>query len=510
MLKKSIYHILALKVIILLPNSLHAQSSITTDIGFGFAGGSGDYAAHYITANEHGAFSVQSNSAYLRAGVFGQTLHDDWCFDYGLDLLTCTDDYTPFYLQQLYANVEKYGFFAEVGAKEYAPTLRNQRLSSGSMLWSGNAHPIPQLRIGSVDFFDIPGTRHWLQFRFDGGYGLFMDDDYLRERYDEYNPGGNTLTGGSQSFLTTGAWMHQKRAHLRTNPHRCFYLAVGMEHAVQFGGTTVNYINNTINGTLEQHLGFMDFVKVLVPASGGDGSAVGDQNFVFGNHLGIWSGQLSCNLNAHSVLHAYVEFPFEDGSGIAKRNGWDGLWGLEYHTEHDAWLSGIVLEYLQTTDQSGAIHWAPQDHMGEMKGEARGADEYYNNFFYCGYAHFGQSMGTPMLKSPIYNADSYLRFTDNRVQAWHAGIEGNVLSLPARPSLPDTRIDYRCLLSYRNAFGTMNLPSAFIRHDLSLLAELTCGIGHWQMVMAYACDRGSLMGDSNTFKVSFKYHGKVF
>lgn len=141
MLKKNIFNILA---ITLLPASLQAQSSLTTDIGFGFAGGSGDYTAHYITANQHGALSAQNNSANLRAGVFGQTKQDDWTFDYGLDLLARKDDYTPYYLQQLYARVQWRQFYLEAGAREYPAALRNQRLSSGSLIWSGNSHPIPQ------------------------------------------------------------------------------------------------------------------------------------------------------------------------------------------------------------------------------------------------------------------------------------------------------------------------------------------------------------------------------
>lgn len=490
---------------------LAAQHTLSTDLSFEYAGGTGEYTAYYLTANRHGAGLTRSNSFGLRAAVIGDyQITDDWSLSYGMDLLGLDDPYTPTYLQQLYARAQWRDFYAELGAREYPAAIRNMRLSSGSLLWSGNSHPIPQARIGSEGFFTMPRTHEWLQVMLDADYGLFMDNDFLRDRYDEYNPGGNTLHGMAQSFITTGAWHHQKRLFLRSNPAKPFYATLGLEHAVQFGGKTVNYTNNTINGELSQRVNVKEILKAFIPSGGDATSAVGDQNFIYGNHVGSWTLQLSANAMPGHTVHAYLENLFEDGSAFMKRNGWDGLWGIEYQGVADSWVSGVVLEYLQTTDQSGAVHWAPQDHLNELSGEARGADEYYNNYFYCGYAHYGQSMGTPMLKSPIYNTDSYLRFTDNRVQAWHAGIEGNLLALPATLSEPAARIDYRCLLSYRNSYGTMNIPSRHIRHDLSLLTELTCGIGDWQMTAAYACDHGSLMGNNNTFQISFKYHGKIF
>ncbi len=485
-----------------------AQQTLTTDISFHNSGGSGDFTAYYITANRHGALSTDVNSFGIRAAVQGTTTLDDWHFSYGVDLIGQTDVYTPFFIQQLYGRAQWHNLFVELGSREYPSALRNQQLSSGSLIWSGNSHPIPQLRLGTDGFVTIPGTSGWLQAMFDFDYGLFTDNHFLKQRYNEYNPDGK-LEGAAQSFLTTGAWHHQKRLFLRSNPNRMFVGTLGLEHAVQFGGTTTNYINNTIMGTLEQHVSFGDAMKVLIPSGGDSDAAVGDQNFIYGNHLGNVSLMLDWNIDRQNRLSLYGENMFEDGSGFCKRNGWDGLWGIEYRSFYFKYITGIVLEYLQTTDQSGAIHWAPQDHRGEVGGEARGADEYYNNYFYCGYAHYGQSMGSPMLKSPIYNRDSYLRFTDNRIQAWHMGIEGTVFENPAIDNAHKAHVGYRFLMSYRNAYGTMSIPSSHIRHDLSFLTELSFAIDDWSITAAYAQDRGSLMGDNNTLNISLKYHGKI-
>lgn len=490
---------------------LQAQSHLTTDITFEGVAGNGDHAAYYLTANRHGSLATQPRNALLRAALQGSFDQGEWHYSYGLDVTAQRDDYSPCYVQQLYGRTQWRDFYVELGAREHDAALRNQRLSSGSLLWSGNSRPIPQLRLGTDGFWTVPGTCGWLQVMLDGDYGYFMDSDYLRERYDEYNPGGSTLTGYAQSFVTTGAWHHQKRLFLRTNPDKTLVGALGIEHAVQFGGTTINYVNNTINGKLEQRVGFMDFVKVLIPSGGDADAAVGDQNFIYGNHLGNVSAQLTWNFDAGlRQLTLYGENPFEDGSGFCKRNGWDGLWGVEYKTEKRGYVDGLVLEYLQTTDQSGAIHWAPQDHYDELRGEARGADEYYNNYFYCGYAHFGQSMGTPMLKSPLYNADSYLRFTDNRVKAWHMGVEGTFYDKQLRGAPDRIRcLSYRCLLSYRNSYGTMAIPARHVRHELSSLVELSYSTGFRRLTLSFGHDDGSLMGNSNSLHFSYTYHGKI-
>ncbi len=36
-------------------------------------------------------------------------------------------------------------------------------------------------------------------------------------------------------------------------------------------------------------------------------------------------------------------------------------------------------------------------------GNADGADNYYNNTWYNGYASYGMGIGSPMFPSPIYN-----------------------------------------------------------------------------------------------------------
>ena len=71
------------------------------------------------------------------------------------------------------------------------------------------------------------------------------------------------------------------------------------------------------------------------------------------------------------------------------------------------------------------------------------------------------SLGTPFLKSPIYNQDGYLAFLDNRVRGFHLGVSGNITE----------GLQYRVLVSYRYSYGTPFLPSLEKRNDTSAMIE---------------------------------------
>ena len=49
--------------------------------------------------------------------------------------------------------------FISAGCRELTDEVVNFELSSGGLVWSGNARPIPQVRAGFIDFVDIPFTK---------------------------------------------------------------------------------------------------------------------------------------------------------------------------------------------------------------------------------------------------------------------------------------------------------------------------------------------------------------
>jgi hypothetical protein len=485
------------------PLAATAQTTLDYTATAETAFGSGSFTPYFLSSNRHGILSTKPNTSYVRyALTSSHTLRQGLSLDGAFDLQLSDHDYQTLYLQQLYVGLQWQWLRLEAGTREYDPHIRNRALSSGSTIWSGNARPIPQVRLSTVDYVTLPGTHGWLQLYFDGSYGRFIDTDYQEDRYAEYTALQPTYT--ASRFLTTDVWYHQKRIFFRTDPKRRFSLTAGMEHAVQFGGRT-NVPSELQEGETTHKFTpkAKDFFKVLWPSSGDAESAGGDRNFVYGNHLGNIQFTLDYHPNATHTLSAYVEDLFEDGSGMAKRNGWDGLWGLEYKAPEGRWLTGVVLEYLQTSDQSGPIHYAPSDFTDDahaaVTAQARGADDYYNNYFYNGYTHYGMSLGSPLLMSPRYNLDGYLRFTDTRVRAYHIGVSG----------APFARWEYRLLVSYRESWGTPFVPSEVTHHSFNTLLEATYRWSRWRLTAAYALDRGNLYGDNAAFNVRISHSGHL-
>ncbi|MCM1319278.1 MAG: capsule assembly Wzi family protein [Muribaculaceae bacterium] len=471
--------------------------------------GSGDFAPYYIASNSQSlvtqAFGVQE---YIKAE---RRLSTDRRFEYGFgaavmggytssldyrrynsesklfDEHSCHPGY--FSLRELWAGVKYRGVFLWAGMKPNEGGLFNSSLGSGDLVMSNNARPIPQVRAGFIDFQDIPFTSGWVQIQGELGWGKMADSGWLKDHYNYYN-----------SFITTGVYMHYSRLYLRSNPDKPFVLTVGMQNAAQFGGTWQRYHDGVETSSVHNPVKFKDFVNALFPWTGGSSSAEGDQAYYSGNHLGSWDLELAYRFKDGSSLRGYMQAPWEDGSGIGKLNGWDGVWGVEYTFKQESpVLKSILVEYIDLTNQSGPMHWAPGDYPGtNIPGEATGADDYYNNYMYNGWANYGMSIGSPFVKSPLYNTDGYMRYTDNRVRGFQLGAQGVIGS----------QWGWRALLSYRTSWGTPFLPATEKRHDTSALLEAKYdfpSLPALSIAGQLAFDAGSLYGDNFGALIKLRY-----
>lgn len=469
-----------------------------------------DFAPYFISSNAHGIIT-QSKSGYLRlSGIHRMDSTKRFSYGFGADLLAgastsveyqrvSSDGLTfvansqrpaNFWVQQLYGELKYRSLFLTLGLKEHESPLFNTKLSSGDFVESGNARPIPEARIGFIDFQNIPFTNGWAQIQGEYSIGKTTDSDWLRNHYN-YN----------DMFVTTGVGFSYKRLLFRSNPSKPFSFTIGMQAATQFGGTTKKYLKNELVSEHTEKVTFKSLLHTIIP---GSGSSPGNDVYYDGNWIGAWNALARYRLHNGSELKAYVQFPWEDGSGIGKLNGWDGVYGLEYKNSRPWWIDGAVVEYIDFRNQSGPIHWAPDLNPNtpeEVKGGAcTGADDYYNNFQYNSYQYYGMSIGTPFIKSTIYNKDGFLRCSDNRVQGFHIGVTGALL--------PTLR--YRCLVSYRKSLGTPFLPSLEKLYDTSAMIEAIYKFEKVKGLTAklqLAFDKGSLYSDNFGGLITISYRG---
>lgn len=269
----------------------------------------------------------------------------------------------------------------------------------------------------------------------------------------------------------------------------------------QFGGTAYFYRNGVLTDTEPYDVKFEDFFRILTLREGSSDENFGDRQYVYGNTLGSWDFQARYRLRNNSEIKAYFQWPYEDGTGIGKLNGFDGIWGLEYDSrKEDAFVRGAVIEYIDFTNQSGPTHWAPADNPdSSMNGEATGGDNYYNNFRYNSFMNLGMSQGTPFIVSTIYNRNGFMSVLDNRIRGFHVGINGSIY----KP------LKYRLLLSYRKSWGTYSCPRLEVVDDTSFMLE---GIYNFRQVEGlslkgqFAIDRGKLLGNNVGVLLSVSYN----
>ena len=378
------------------------------------------------------------------------------------------------WIQQAYAEAKYRSIFAVAGQKYKDSPIVGQ-LSSGDLVWSRNARPPVGLRAGFIDFQNIPFTKGWVQITGEFGYFRQLDDKWLENHYNYYN-----------HFINTDTWLHYKSLHLRTNPNQPVVFTFGAQSACQFGGTADYYEDGKVTRTVKMDADAKAFWRTFIAGSGGN--SAGD-SFVEGNHMGTWDIALDFKLNQGHSLRAYTQWLWEDGSGIGKMNGFDGLWGLEYITPYCLGpVSKVVIEYIDFTNQSGPIHWTPHDHEGTpITSHSSGADDYYNNYIYNGYQSRGMSIGSPFVKSPLYNQDGYMRYRDNVLRGFHAAIDGHF----------HYSWEYTLMGSYRKAWGTPLIPRAGSVDDFSMMLEVRyLSWDVWQFRGQIALDHGSLYGNN--------------
>jgi hypothetical protein len=157
----------------------------------------------------------------------------------------------------------------------------------------------------------------------------------------------------------------------------------------------------------------------------------------------------------------------------------DMMLGAEFDMKYGTWLRSLVFEYIYTKYQSGPYN---HDHTQNIGDHIAGLDDYYNHSIYTGWQHWGQVIGNPLYRSPIYNNDGTIEVRNNRFYAVHLGVEGS----------PTERLDYRVLTTYQKGWGTYGNPFTKAYKDFSFLVEAKYKFNHnWTVRGSYAMDFGS-------------------
>lgn len=468
----------------------------------GMASG-GDHAPFWLTSNQHGLVSVENYSSLLRGSLIRPIETDSmrkWRIGFGVDAAVGTNYTSTFMLQQLYGEAQYKAGRLTIGAKERPMELKNNELSTGSQTLGINARPIPQIRLELPDWWQVPLTRGWLQFKGHISYGRFTDDHWQHEfTHKQERYADNTLYNSKAGFLRVG----------KDDGRHPLSVEFGLEMATQFGGTTYE---RTADGTMQvthNSTNFKAFWNALIPG----GADAYESEFEYSNYLGNSLGSYLLRINFDKPtwhFSLYADHFFEDHSAMLmvdyngygtgnqwnRRDTWtfllydfkDMLLGGELLLKRGTWVRNIVAEYIYSKYQSGPVY---HDHNPGASDHIAGMDNYYNHNLYAGWQHWGQVIGNPLYQSPIYNTDGKIVISNNRFMAFHIGLGGQ----------PTPELSYRLLATWRDGLGTYIKPYTRRREQVNIMAEANYAFRQkslkgWSVGFEIGYDNGDIVGNN--------------
>ena len=368
---------------------------------------SGSEAAFWLHANEQGNISSAPFSGNITAGIYKPATRPNRWYDYdfGIALTGRFDTQrTTGYFRQLYAHVRLYVIDITAGIKPLFCGSQNPRLSTGGLLFSGNAQPIPRISIGIDEYIPFPGLFGYLEIKGGLTHGWFVDASRL-----------------DTAVATPGAMLHYKFVGLRLGGSLPVNISYELHHAAQWGGVSPVY------GPMES--GWQTYKHIFLAGSGGN--SLSDQLNAEGNHIGFQELALTVKWTDWRIT-AYWQTIFEDKSAgfIGSSNQADGLWGISLRQTMWPFIHSVSYEFINTTRQDGPWH----DRDGLIYG---GRSDYYNNSAYAqGWTHFGRTIGNPLMRPD-----------NNRIRTHFAGVAGDIYGY-----------QYRLLAAYTRNWGTYRTP----------------------------------------------------
>ena len=275
---------------------------------------------------------------------------------------------------------------------------------------------------------------------------------YLNETYS--TPRGRVLYRDD----TTGGWVD---------------FSAGLEHWAQWGGNSPAYGSQPIS--------FGDYWRIFMAGKGGEDATRSDQINVLGNHLGKECLRLDWRHSAFTMTLQYDK-PFEDGSGMKYKNAPDGIWSIQFlFKDREAFVTDLVMEYIQTSWQSGPEHDRPatDEERAEQAPDSPylgivvlgGCDNYFGHSQYIsGWTYHNRIIGLPLILPAAPDAEGITRrIVSTRLKGCHLGLKG----MFAR------KIPYSFKATYTTNYGVykQNEASFFTSNPWQVSLAFEAGIG---------------------------------
>lgn len=344
----------------------------------------------YLRSNRWGEISPEGMQASLGLGGEQAFCFADWLgLDIKADISARATEDSDVYIRELYGrlNVPYFRFSGGI-FRDTRGELPDAKLSSGSMVMSGNAPPLPKITFTSDGFIPVPFTREQLLVKGGISHGWFTGERCV-----------------------DSPLLHEKWAYAKIQREDIFSIYFGLIHEVIWAGTSED--GRASPATWDS------FWRVFWGGKSDEHPDLADYINLEGDQLGIWDIGATISFDRFD-LNLYKHHYFEDASGMQAVNNFkDGLWGVNVETHGIfSFIDSFVFERVYTLKQSGDYHNIGDIILG-------GRDSYYShNLYQSGWTNDGWINGTPFVLTAGEGED--LRIVGNRFFVSHFGARGHI------------------------------------------------------------------------------------
>ena len=334
----------------------------------------------WMYANSDGQFGAASQFSGLGEVSGSYAVTDNASITAGVALFYRDEVTDEFQRRDLYLQFKNQWLQATAGAKRAETRAQGLSATNKNFLLSRNARPLGGLLLEASNPLKLSET-----FSLDWGIAHYQlnDDRFVDD-----------------------VRVHYKRLGLKVQFTESNKLTAQIQHYAQWGGTS------PVFGELPND--FSAFIDVFFAKNAPELGVDGEIQNAVGNHLGTYllDYEFMTSIGDFSIYH---EHPFEDGSGTGLANFPDGVWGVHFKPEQKKIFTGILYEYIDTTDQSAS--------------DVSGVDNYFrNNVYRSGWSYDGNIIGMPfiLIDNSIIVNDQNSPIISNREQVHHFAFMGTV------------------------------------------------------------------------------------
>jgi hypothetical protein len=363
-----------------------------TNIGAGIIVSSSNNTAFWQRTNRNGNIPLASNLGYFYFNThrnYDSTFNINkklkkFGYGYGFGVHANFGKNSQFLIPEGYLKFRYSGMELYIGRRKEIVGLTDSTLSSGSIIWSQNAMPIPKIQFSMPDYIGIFGSK-LIYIKGSFAHGWFGNQFYVQDYF-----------------------LHQKTLYGKIGkPNWKVHFFGGLNNQMQWAGYS-DFIKNNAGSSKNGYLpfGFNSFFSAAFPLPyirrkfPPNFTLLYDATGYGGNHIGSLDLATQIYSKIGRIL-LYRQIPYELGSLFTSLvNADDGIYGMSVKLKKSFYsINSITIEGIHTYNQGyyragiARLLNLPDRHFGELH-------RYFNHGQYNdGWSYFTNAIGTPLVLS---------------------------------------------------------------------------------------------------------------